>query len=117
MGLPVCHFELGVKDLEKARKFYKEMFEWEYDWNDEVKYGMVEPDSGPAGGIMLAEGPMPSYVTIYIEVANVDEYLQKAENLGGEIRVPRTEIQGGGVFGVFSDPEGIVLGVYEETKK
>jgi len=78
-----------------------------------MKYGIVQPENGPGGGLMKAEGQIPPYSIIYIGVPSVSEYLEKAVSLGGKIQVPRTEIPGNGAFGIFADPDGIMSGVFE----
>ncbi|MFC2170427.1 VOC family protein [Calditrichota bacterium] len=114
MESPLVHFELAVSSTEKSRSFYKELFGWEFDWNDEMKYGMLNFKEGPGGGMMQVEGEMKPMLSVYFQVSNVNEYLAKAESLGATITIPRTEIPNMGAFGMFMDSDGIVIGIYEE---
>ena len=49
----------------------------------------------------------------YIHVENVDEYLDKAVALGGEVAMPKTPVPGMGYFAYFKDTEGNILGLWE----
>lgn len=41
MGKPVVHFEIHVKDAEKAYAFYRELFGWKIDPDNPMSYGFV----------------------------------------------------------------------------
>ena len=57
-------------------------------------------------GHFTALGHEPyNYVTVYIEVDDVADYLAKAEALGGKTLVPPVEIPNG-TFAWFNDPDG-----------
>ena len=52
-------------------------------------------DEGPGGGIMEVEGAgMKPYLTIYLEVDDIDKVLKKAEKAGATIIAWKTEIGG-----------------------
>ncbi len=82
-----------------------------------MKYGMFNPESGPGGGMMKAEEQMPTGCTVYVGVPNVNEYLEKAKSLGAQVIMERTEIPDTGAFGMIADPDGIMMGIFEETPK
>ena len=45
MGRPVVHFEIIGKDGDKLNAYYAELFDWEIDSNNPMKYGMVTRES------------------------------------------------------------------------
>jgi predicted enzyme related to lactoylglutathione lyase len=52
-------------------------------------------------------------VKIYMRVDDLDEYLDRAEKLGGQRLVPPTELPGDfGRFAVFTDPDGNQVGLW-----
>jgi hypothetical protein len=119
MGQPVVHFEVMGKDPDKLQSYYAELFGWQIDADNPMHYGMVQRDgnvnadgAGIGGGI---GGGMPDYdghVTFYVEVPDVESALQKAESLGGSRMMGPASPEGSGVeIGMFSDPEGHVIGV------
>ena len=41
MGQPVVHFEIIGQDGDALRSYYSELFGWEFDANNPMKYGIV----------------------------------------------------------------------------
>lgn len=119
MGQPVVHFEVIGKDAEKLQAYYGELFGWEMNAENPMRYGMVSREgnvnaegAGIGGGI---GGGMPNYdghVTFYVEVLDVEQALQKAEQLGGKRVMGPATPEGARVeLGQFTDPEGHLIGV------
>jgi predicted enzyme related to lactoylglutathione lyase len=118
MGQPVVHFEVIGKDGEKLRNYYAELFGWEIDANNPMKYGMVQRDGnvnaegvGIGGGIAGGPEGYPGHLTFYVEVPDVEAALAKAEELGGTRVMGPETIMDQLVIGHFKDPEGHVIGV------
>ncbi len=94
MGQPVVHFEVIGKDPHKLRKYYGELFGWEFDTSSPVaeavsepaNYGFTEGNTTSDGtGIPGGAGGAPAYdshVIFYVGVPDVEAALQKAEALG-----------------------------------
>ena len=57
------------------------------------------------------EGPL---VTIYVQVASLDETLAKVEELGGKTVTPPTDVPGSPTIAHFQDPEGNVMGLVKQ---
>jgi predicted enzyme related to lactoylglutathione lyase len=124
MGQPVVHFEVIGTDGEKLQKYYSELFGWEVDADNPMKYGMVARDSNlsaegqPGIGGGVAGGP-PGYeghVTFYVAVPDVEAALAKAEELGGKRIMGPEKIMDMVELGQFSDPEGHVIGVVKDEQ-
>lgn len=113
MGQPVVHFEIGARDGQKAFQFYAALFDWKIDSQSMKDYGLVEAGTGGiGGGIFKANDQFPPHVTIYIQVDDLQKYLDKAVSLGGGIVVPPTPIPNVGSFAMFRDLDGNVIGLY-----
>ena len=112
MGRPVVHFEIYGKDEKKLQDFYSKLFDWKIDAKHPVNYGLVDTGAGRGinGGIAKAEPGTPN-VTIYIEVDDLESYLDKAVSMGSKVLVPVTEIPGTVTFALFCDPEGNSVGL------
>ena len=110
MADKVIHFEVCGKDGKRLQQFYASLFGWKVDANNPMQYGMVSPEPGGiGGGISPAEsGPM---VTFYVEVADPEAALSKAERLGGRTVMPPMDVPGGPRIAQFADPEGNVIGL------
>ena len=84
----IQHFEFPAHDVERARKFYKEVFGWEMEkWgnpeNSDKDYWFVETkdengNKGLSGGMMKRQS-QEHKVTNYITVNSIEEYTQKIE--------------------------------------
>ena len=118
MGYPVVHFEVIGKDGEKLRSYYSELFDWKIDADNDMNYGIVAreenlaPDGRGIGG-GVAQGPdgYEGHVTFYVAVDDVEAALQKVEAAGGtRVMGPETVMENI-VVGMFTDPEGHVVGL------
>ena len=112
MPNPVVHWEIQSKDPEKVQEFYSKLFNWHVDSNNPMNYGMVDTHSeeGINGGIGPSCGE-PSRVIFYVQVEDLQAYLDKAESLGGKTVMPPTEIPDVVTIAIFSDPEGNTIGL------
>jgi predicted enzyme related to lactoylglutathione lyase len=113
VGQPVVHFEIGCKDAARTQKFFAEMFDWKLQ-----PYGPAAMiDTGSQAGIQghinsLGHEPH-NYVTVYVQVDDLQAYLNKAGKLGGKTVVPATEVPGMGHFAWLADPEGNIIGIWK----
>lgn len=112
MGQPVVHFEVYGKDEKKLQEFYSKLFDWKVDANNPLNYGLVDTggERGINGGIAKAQPGTPG-VTIYIEVDDLQAYLDRAVSMGSKVLVPVTEIPAVVTYALFSDPEGNAVGL------
>jgi len=120
MGQPVVHFEVVGRDGEKLQSYYAELFDWNVNAENEMKYGLVDREAnsntegiGLGGGIGQGPDGYEGHVTFYVEVPSVEEALSKAESLGGTRVMGPETIMGRMVLGQFKDPEGNVIGLIE----
>ena len=114
MAHPVVHFEIAGKDGTKLQEFYRELFDWKVEVDPAMNYGMVDTGGeGINGGIFQAPPEAPPYLTFYIQVDDLQAYLDKAVSLGGSVMVPPTPIPNIGAFAMFHDPEGNLVGLFK----
>jgi uncharacterized protein len=122
----VVHFEIPAEDLARATAFYGSLFDWELqqmEMDDGTSYTIVRTtavdekqmptEPGAINGGMVqrtAETPSP---VLTVDVESVDDTLKQVEAGGGSVVRPRSEIPGMGAFAYFKDPEGNVVGLWE----
>ena len=106
----VVHWEIGGRDLDALSGFYEDLFGWTSTGFD-ADYRLVDLGDAVGGGLMRCQDDMPSYVTIYVAVDDLDETLAKVGDLGGTALVPPTPIPGVGAFALFQDPAGNTIGI------
>jgi uncharacterized protein len=113
MGNPVVHFEIGCSSSKKTQKFYSELFGWEI--TEAGPAAMISTGSGIGGHITELGHEPHRYTIFYVEVEDVQAYLDKAAALGGKTLVPPVNIPTG-TFAWMSDLEGNTVGLWK-TKK
>ena len=104
----MCWNELLTKDADAAKAFYSALFGWEYSV-DENGYIMIRNRGRNNGAMMQMDesfGDMPSMWQPYFTVADIDESISRAGELGATIIIPKTEAPGAGHFAYMSDPAG-----------
>jgi predicted enzyme related to lactoylglutathione lyase len=114
MPNPVVHFEISGKDGAKLQEFYAKLFDWNISTDNPMHYGMVEKggDGGIGGGIQTASEGVP-YLTFYVQVDDLQAYLDKATELGGQMVLPPTDIPGVGQYAFIKDIDGNMLGLFK----
>ena len=112
MGQPVVHFEIGCQDRAKTEQFFSSLFGWQLQSAGPAS--MIDTASGQGiQGHITSLGHEPHHYTIfYVQVDDVQAYLDKAAALGGKTLVPPVAIPNG-AFAWFSDPEGNVIGLWK----
>ena len=113
MPNPVVHFEIAGADGTALQTFYRDLFDWKIDTNNEWHYGMVETggDGGINGGITgNQDGAAGGRVTVYAAVDDLQAYLDKAERMGGRAVMPVTDM-GDFAIALFADPAGNITGL------
>jgi predicted enzyme related to lactoylglutathione lyase len=70
------------------------------------------------GGLAQAVGlrpPAPNGIVPYIRPADFDSTLAAIAEAGGEVLIPKTDVLGYGWFAHFRDPDGNVIGLWEDA--
>jgi uncharacterized protein len=112
MANPTKWFEVAGKDRQTLKEFYAGLFGWKMTDAEEMPYSMIEAGKGGIpGGIGAAPENYPGHVTFYVEVDDVEAALAKAESLGGTRMMGPDEVMENLTIGLFTDPEGHVMGV------
>ena len=113
MAQPVIWFEVMGQDADNMKKFYGDMFDWNLDLNNPMKYGMLDwQEGGIPGGIGVSDQG-PGWTTFYVQVDDIAAALDKASALGGKVLLPKMQTPDGGHIAVFSDPEGHPVGLVQ----
>ena len=113
MGAAVTHFEINAKDAKRAQDFYAGLFDWKIQLDPTNNYGMVDTGlkMGIGGGIGQAREGSIAAVTFYVQVEDVQAYLDKAVAMGAKVIMPLTVIPDMVTFAQFADPEGNIVGL------
>lgn len=106
MSRPIVFFDIAGSDDQSLRDFYAQVFDWPCDAPGNFSPGNAEPLEG-------SFRKDPKEVVLYIGVEDVTATLQAISEAGGKIDVPRFEVPGVVVLGLFFDPAGNHMGLVE----
>ncbi|HEV7563737.1 MAG TPA: VOC family protein [Solirubrobacterales bacterium] len=116
-GTP-CWIELGTPDIEASETFYGELFGWEIpelpNSAELGGYRRAKKNGKDVAGVapLMQEGQPPAWTT-YVSVADADETIAKARDAGGQIHVEPMDVMGMGTMGLFMDPTGAAIGIWQ----
>jgi predicted enzyme related to lactoylglutathione lyase len=110
----VCHFEYPADDPEALVTFYAELFGWKTEKLG-ADYWVINPGSELSGGIMRKGHPEQRPLN-YVCVESLDAHIKKAQDLGAQLAVPRTEVPDMGWSAVLFDPQGNPFALFEPSQ-
>jgi predicted enzyme related to lactoylglutathione lyase len=105
--------QLHTRDKEGAAAFYGAVFGWTL--GDFGGMGVWNLGENGIGGIMdMPPGSpdeLPAFWMTIFSVADADESVAKASELGGAVVSPPTDLEGIGRFALLTDPQGVYFGI------
>jgi len=110
----MTHFAVHIDDMERAKKFYEEVFEWGFASYGPPDFMQIKADKSENGELIGAlQSRKYSPVTekiigleCTISVENLDEIIRRVENNGGQILMTKMAIPYVGWIAKFLDTEG-----------
>jgi predicted enzyme related to lactoylglutathione lyase len=127
MANHVSHFAINADDLQRARRFYENVFGWRFEpWGPPGFYLIhtgTENDAGVMGAMQKRRELVPGQRTIGYEctvgVDSADAVAKAAEANGGKVIMAKTILPTVGELVWLQDPEGNVVGAmkYDEQQK
>lgn len=117
----VAHFAINADDLERARRFYQNVFGWKFQAWGPPGFYMIETNDTLAVPLRaslqkrreLVDGvPMRGFECT-ISVADIDATASAVETNGGKIVMPVCTLAGIGRLLFFQDPEGNLAGAMQ----
>jgi len=113
MAQPVVHFEIMGGKGHDLQDFYAGVFGWTIDTDNPTGYGVVPAAEGGIGGGVGPGDDTGPFVTVYVQVDDLQEALDAVEAAGGGTLMPPTTIPGGPTLALFVDPAGNRMGLVE----
>ena len=120
----VVHFEVHAEDPDRAARFYAGLLGWQFKkWDGPMDYWLIttgpKGEPGIDGGLVrrMGGGPLDgAAVNAYVctaSVADVDQGVRRATELGGTVALPKMPIPGVGWLAYVKDTEGNILGLLQ----
>jgi predicted enzyme related to lactoylglutathione lyase len=119
---PVVYFEIPVDNIDRAVKFYKSVFDVNFDKdkidnNEMALFPFDDKNAGISGALVKGEiyKPTKDGVLIYFKTENIDKTLKLATSFGGKMLYPKTDT-GIGLVAEFEDTEGNRIALYQSKE-
>jgi predicted enzyme related to lactoylglutathione lyase len=125
MSARVVHFEIPFDDADRARSFYRDVFDWQIMAMPEMGYNMVS--TGPTsdqgmptepgfigGGMLQRQAPVTTPV-ITLQVDDIDAALVAVEKHGGTSLGEKMAVGDMGFAAYFNDSEGNLMGLWQNA--
>jgi uncharacterized protein len=118
----VVHFEIHASDLDRAERFYRDVFGWDVQkFDGPIDYRLLntgpQSQSGIDGALVERRGGTDGDAVIaYVCTVEVDDIAateEKVKGAGGEQVVDRQEIGEVGQLTYFKDTEGNIFGALQ----
>jgi uncharacterized protein len=119
MPRPV-HFEIHAENPERAIKFYRELFGWEFSQWEGQPYWLIKTGEKSApgidGGLLPRKGPAATGMQCVnafvctVDVASCDETAKRVTEIGGSIAMPKMPVPTVGWLAYGKDTEGNLFG-------
>jgi len=112
-GNAVCHVEIPCGDLQRAQKFYGDVFGWTFNqYGDYVIWKANDKEYNVGGGLTKADSRLPA-PWLHLYVSSIEDALEKVKANGGEVLKEKFALEGGHGFNAyFKDTEGNQMAVY-----
>jgi predicted enzyme related to lactoylglutathione lyase len=120
----VVHFEIHASDMDRAERFYRDVFGWDVQkFDGPIDYRLLNTgpkgDTGIDGALVERRGSADGDAVIaYVCTVQVDDIRateQKVRDAGGEQVVERQEIADVGHLSYFKDTEGNIFGAMQSA--
>ena len=117
-GAP-CWIDLMTADPDQAKRFYGELFGWEFQTGDQEKYGgyiTASKDGKSVAGMMQKDDSMagmPDVWSTYLRSEDAAATVKAAAEHGGQVYMGPMDVPDGPRIAMFADPEGHLVGLIE----
>lgn len=118
MVTTIAHLEIPADDIDRAKKFYTELFGWEFKEFGDSGYWLFSMERGtkPMGGGLMKRMRAEQPILNYFEIPSIDEYSKKVRALGGTVVAEKTAVPEMGYYCVCKDTEGNAFGLWEDDR-
>ena len=113
---PIVFWELASHDAEKSVKFFEDVFEWELPMNERLGFYTTSADShtsGLDGGIFTLKKAKLPFLTLFIQVEDIEEKARKIEECGGNIIEAPHTLDSGSSICLFNEPSGVTFAMIQ----
>jgi uncharacterized protein len=106
----VGHFEIPADNVDGLRTFYSSLFGWQFEKGETQGYYMIK-NAGISGALAKKENQQ-QVSTQFVNVESVEQYINKAKQLGAKVVKDKQEISEG-YYAVLEDPQRNTIGIWQ----
>ena len=112
----ITHIEIPADDLERAKRFYGAVAGWEFSAMDGYPdYFLFRSGEGAGGGLGTRGESVGDVIRDYISVDSLEDAVAAAQQHGGSVVTPPSDVPGQGRFAAVLDSEGNEIGLWEAS--
>ena len=112
-GPAIVHIEFKSSDFARTSAFYAKLFDWRTEQNASGSYMKLDSGDGPSAGWVRADLVQAAGPITYLQVDDLAAKLEAVEEAGGRVLARSLPFAGGGEIGLFADPDGNVVGLWQ----
>ena len=117
---PIVWWELASHDSDSSVAFFKKVFDWPLEFNDRLGFHVMPGmgEDAPGGGIFTLKKAKLPFLTLFIQVDDVDAKAKEVEQAGGFIVEAPFDISERSRICLFNEPSGVKFAMIQlrETK-
>ncbi len=114
---PIVFWELASHDMEKSVQFFRKVFDWQIEFSDRLGFYIIPEStlSGEAveGGIFTLKRAKLPFLTLYIQVEDIEEKAKLVEEAGGWIVEKPNELPSRTKICLFNEPSGVTFAMIQ----
>ena len=114
------HVELNTTDVDKAKEFYSQLFDWklqDMELGPSGTYTMIDMGGDFGGGMLKNPMPgVPSFWLAYVAVDDIGAATRRAAELGAKVVKDSVEVPDMGWLSILEDPTGAAIALWEPKK-
>jgi predicted enzyme related to lactoylglutathione lyase len=118
---PIVFWELASSDGEKSVNFFKKVFNWQLEYDENLKFHTVaipkEENEFWGGGIFTIKNAKLPFLALYIKVDDIDSKIKEIEANGGSIAEKPTDISENTRICLFNEPSGVTFAMIQKISK
>lgn len=109
-------YDIPVLDMDRACKFYAEIFQIDIQRQEagEYKIGIFQTEEA-TGALVLGPGLTPAktgFLPYFSATKDLNNILLRVKAAGGKVELEKTSLQDHGYYAIFHDTEGNRLGLH-----
>lgn len=119
MKNPAVWWELASHDQDKSAKFFQDVFGWDLQIDPKLGFYTMkhEPPRISGGGIFTLKRAKLPFISLYIQVEDIDGMAEKVTEHGGLVTDAPFEISPGVRLCLFNEPSGVEFAMIEYPEK